>query len=49
MSQDNHDKHNALEEFLEEALNDSDNSKPEIAIPDQTYTPSGSQKPDENE
>lgn len=40
MSEDNHDKHNALEEFLEDALNESDTPRPSASIPDQAYKPS---------
>ena len=40
MSDDNHDKHNALEEFLEDALNESDNPQPRAKIPNQEYKPS---------
>ena len=40
MSEENHDKHNALEEFLEDALNESDDFRPSVGIPDQAYKPS---------
>lgn len=43
MSEDNHDKHNALEEFLEDALNESDNPQPSAKIPNQEYKPSSTE------
>ncbi len=43
MSQDQHDKHNALEEFLEESLDESEEQR--FGIPDQTKV---SPKPKEN-
>lgn len=44
MSSDNQNKHNALEEFLEDALNDSSEEAPSKGIPDQTPPPSSSKK-----
>ncbi|MFD2229969.1 helix-turn-helix domain-containing protein [Alkalimarinus sediminis] len=37
MSEDNRDKHNALEEFLEDALNEADDATVGANIPDQEY------------
>ncbi|UZE94911.1 helix-turn-helix domain-containing protein [Alkalimarinus alittae] len=44
MSSDNRDKHNALEEFLEDALNDPTENKQGKRIPDQAYKPSATDK-----
>ncbi|WP_250657703.1 helix-turn-helix domain-containing protein [Alkalimarinus coralli] len=39
MKQDNHEKHNALEEFLEDSFNDSEEVDHGASIPDQAYKP----------
>lgn len=44
MSEENHDNHNALEEFLEDALNESNDPNPSASIPDQAYKPSSSRE-----
>ncbi len=45
MGDDNHEKHNALEAFLEDHLNESDDLRASVGIPDQVVNPSSS---DEN-